>query len=339
MTVTRRGGWRRLGRRRFRYETARGERIDDERALERIRGLAIPPAWTDVWISPNPRAKLQATGLDTAGRRQYLYHPDYRAAQDERKFDRLVRFGELLPGLRSRMARHLELDPYEPDWTSAVALSFVNRAWFRVGSERYAKSARTYGVTTLRKRHASVVRDRVAFRFRAKHRVLVRTTIVDSELADAVGALLELPGGSRLFRYRREGELGILTGARLNEYIAEHLGEDFTAKDFRTWGGTLTAAIAFAQHGPPASPGEERRILAAVMRRVGEELGNTATVARSAYVSPAVVEQWRAGRTLEGSFPARRLHVVHGHAGRLSAEEKALLTLLRSWRARRARAA
>lgn len=338
MTVTRRGGWRRLGRRRFRYEDARGNRIDDEQALERIRGLAIPPAWSDVWISPNPRAKLQATGTDAAGRRQYLYHPDYRAAQDERKFERLVRFGELLPGLRSTMAEHLDLDPYEPDWTSAVALSFVNRAWFRVGSERYARRARTYGVTTLRKRHASVRRDRVTFRFRAKHRALVRTTIVDSELAEAVGALLEYPGGSRLFRYSREGEPALLTGARLNEYISEHLGAGFTAKDFRTWGGTLTAAIAFAQHGPPESSGEERRVLAAVMRRVGEELGNTASVARSAYVSPAVVEQWRAGRTLEG-VPARRLHVVHGHARGLSPEEKALLVLLRSSRRRRARAA
>ena len=337
--MARRGGWRRLGRKRFRYEDARGNPIEDEAALERIRSLVIPPAWTDVWISPNQRAKLQATGIDAAGRRQYLYHPEFRAAQDRQKFDRLVRFGELLPGLRRQMARDLELGAYEPEWAAAVALSFVNRAWFRVGSERYAKQTRTYGVTTLRKRHASVRGDRVTFRFRAKHKVLVRTSIVDPVLADSIDALLEYPGGSRLFRFERDGEPGVLTGAMLNEYVGEHLGDDFTTKDFRTWGGTLTAAIAFAEHGPPASAGEERRVLAAVMRRVGEELGNTASVARSAYVSPAVVEQWRSGRTLEGVAAGRRRPVLVGTTKGLLPEEKALLTLLRSWRIRRARAA
>ncbi len=336
--MARRGGWRRLGRKRFRYEDARANPIDDEDQLERIRALAIPPAWTDVWISPNPRAKLQATGLDAAGRRQYLYHPDFRAAQEQQKFDRLVRFGELLPGLRKHMAAHLQLDPYEPQWTAAVALSFVNRAWFRVGSERHAKRTRTYGVTTLRKRHATVRGDRVTFRFRGKHRVLVRTSIVDPALADAVEALLGYPGGSRLFRFEREGEPALLTGPILNEYVDTHLGGGFTTKDFRTWGGTLTAAIALAEQGPPESPGEERRTLAAVMRRVGDELGNTASVARSSYVSPAVVEQWRAGRTLAGSYDARRPRLA-GQARGLLPEEKALLTLLRSWRARRARAA
>ncbi len=337
--MARRRGWRRLGRKRFRYEDAHGDPIDDEEALDRIRSLAIPPAWTDVWISPNPRAKLQATGTDAAGRRQYLYHPDYRAAQEQEKFDRLVRFGELLPGLRKQMAGHLALGPYDPSWAAAVALSFVNRAWFRVGSERYAKQARTYGITTLRKSHAAVRGDRVTFRFRAKHRVLVRTSIVDPLLADAVDALLEYPGGSRLFRFERDGEPVLLTGAILNEYVGEHLGDDFTTKDFRTWGGTLTAAIALAEHGPPESPSEERRVLAAVMRRVGEELGNTASVARSAYVSPAVIEQWRSGRTLEGVTRGRKRPVLVGAPKGLQPEEKALLTLLRSWRIRRALAA
>jgi DNA topoisomerase-1 len=336
--MTRRGGWRRLGRKRFRYEDSRGKPIADEAALERLRALAIPPAWQEVWISPNPGAKLQATGTDAAGRRQYLYHPDFRAAQDEQKFDRLVRFGELLPDLRRQVSRHLELDELEQPWTAAVALSFVNRAWFRVGSERYARHARTYGVTTLRKRHANVRGDRVTFRFRGKGRALVRTTIVDPELADAVDVLLDYPGGSRLFRYERDGGPALLTGTILNEYIAEHLGPGFTAKDFRTWGGTLTAALAFAEHGPPESPGDERRILAAVMRRVGEELGNTASVARSSYVSPAVVEQWREGRVLEG-FSLPRPAIVRTRRTALLPEEKALLTLLRSWRIRRAKAA
>jgi DNA topoisomerase I len=338
--MTRRGGWRRRGRKpRFRYEDARGRPITDEAALDRIQKLVIPPAWKGVWISPNPGAKLQATGVDAAGRRQYLYHPAFRAAQEEKKFERLVRFGELLPQLRKRMVEHLDLAPYEQDWTSAVALSFVNRAWFRVGSERYVRQTRTYGVTTLRKRHASVRGDRVAFRFPGKHRVLVRTTVVDADLAEAVRALLDYPRGTRLFRFEREGEPALLTGPILNAYVAEHLGPDFTSKDFRTWGGTLTAAIALAEHGPPESAADERRILASVMRRVGEELGNTASVARSSYVSPAVIEQWREGRTLEDGFPKRRLTVVHGRTLDLLPEEKALLTLLRSWRIRQARAA
>lgn len=245
---------------------AHGNRIDDDR-LERIEALAIPPAWRDVWISPNASARLQATGVDRAGRRQYLY-----------------------------------------------------------------------GITTLTKRHVSVRGQRIRFQYRGKHGILVRTTLVDDELADALRAFLRLEGGSRLLRFDRDGTLGNVTGPVLNAYIGEHLAPGFTAKDFRTWGGTLTAAVALAEHGPPGSAAEERRVLAAVMRRVGGELGNTPAVARASYVSPAVIEQWRDGRTLE-RFRERRLRVVSGRDTALLAEEAALLSLLRSWRIRRSRAA
>lgn len=341
--MTRRGGWRRLGRKpRFRYQDARGRPITDEQALERIGALAIPPAWREVWISPNARAKLQATGVDSTGRRQYLYHASYRAAQEARKFDRLVRFGELLPSLRARMTEHLELGPYEQEWAAAVALSLVNRAWFRVGSERYARRTRrtrTYGVTTLRKRHVRVRGQRVTFEFRGKHRILVRSTIVDPDLASAVATLLDLPGDTRLFRFERNGSRPLLTAQLLNAYLAEHLDPGFTAKDFRTWGGTLTAAMALAEHGPPATAADERRVLAAVMRRVGDELGNTASVARSSYVSPAVVELWREGRTIDGEYQRRRPRIVRSRVTELLPEEAALLALLRSSRAGRKRAA
>jgi DNA topoisomerase-1 len=337
--VPRRGGWRRLGKRRpFRYVDSRGRRITDERHLERVEKLVIPPAWTDVWISPNPSARLQATGLDAAGRRQYLYHPAYRAAQEQAKFERLVRFGELLPGLRERVADDLELGPYEREWACALGVTLVNRAWFRVGSERSTRASRTYGITTLTKRHVAVRGRHVTFRFRAKHGVLVRTTLVDEELAEAVRALLRYDSGGRLLRFDRDGAPANLTAAALNAYIAEHLGEDFTAKDFRTWGGTLAAAVALAEHGPPDETTDERRVLAAVMRGVGAELGNTAAVARSSYVSPAVVEQWRDGRTLE-HFRDRKLRVVSGRNAGLRKEEAALVSLLRSWRIRRAQAA
>ncbi len=245
----------------------------------------IPPAWEDVWISANAAARLQATGIDAAGRRQYLYHPDFRARQEQAKYDQLVRFGELLPAFRERAAHDLEEGPYGRNWACAVAATLINRGWFRVGSERYARTGRTYGITTLTKRHVSVRGHRIRFQYRGKHRVLVRTTVVDAELADAIKALLQYGGGARLLRFERDGAPANLTGQVLNAYIAENLAPAFSAKDFRTWGGTLTA-VALAEHGPPASAAEDRRVVAAVMRRVGEELGNTAAVARASYVSP-----------------------------------------------------
>jgi DNA topoisomerase-1 len=336
--VARLGGWRRVGRApRFRYVDSRGTPIDDEERLERVQSLVIPPAWRDVWISPSPQAKLQATGVDSAGRTQYLYHPEHRAAQEQAKFDRLVRFGELLPELREQVRRDLRAGPYELGWACGVAVTLVNRGWFRVGSDRHARNGRTYGVTTLYKRHVAVRGQRLTFRFHSKNRSLVRTTLVDATLARAVRELLDLPGGSRLLRFEREGGLANLTAPLLNEYIAEHLGEGFTAKDFRTWGGTLTAAIALAEHGPPADEAEAKRVLAAVMRNVGKELGNTAAVARASYVSPAVVEQYCEGRTLSTFRPQER-RAVSARRG-LSREERALLSLLRSSRLRRARAA
>ena len=219
-----RGGWRRLGRRRFRYVDSHDVRITDDEQLERIAALAIPPAWTDVWISPSPRARLQATGVDAAGRKQYVYHDSYRAAQERAKFERLLEFARLLPRLRGRTTRHLRLGPYEREWVCAVAIGLINKAWFRVGSEQHARSARTYGVTTLRKRHVSVDGDEITFCFRAKNRKLVRRSIESSALAAGVEALLELPNGSRLFRFERDGELANLTSPLLNDYLADNLG-------------------------------------------------------------------------------------------------------------------
>ena len=167
--MARRGGWRRAGgRRRFRYLDARGNRIDDPAKLERIESLVIPPAWRDVWISPRPGAKLQASGLDAAGRRQYLFHPVFRAQQEQAKFDKLVRFAEKLPDLREAMGEHMLLEPYERERVCAIAVRLINMGWFRVGSDRYAKSSRTYGVTTLNKSHVTVRGSRVTFKFRAK---------------------------------------------------------------------------------------------------------------------------------------------------------------------------
>jgi DNA topoisomerase I len=257
-------GWTRQGRKgAFRYVDQRDRRVDDPAKLERVEQLAIPPAWKDVWISPSPRAKLQATGYDKAGRKQYLYHPSYRAAQEQAKYDRLIQFAEKLPDLRTSMAEHLDKDALDRERVSAIALRLINLGWFRVGSERHAKESGTYGITTLTRRHVEVRGHRVRLAFRGKHAVQVRTELVDSELAAAIRELLALRGGARIFRYEWEGSVYNLTSKRLNDYVKLYLGADFTAKDFRTWGGTLLAAVAFAEHanrhGFPASATEEKR--------------------------------------------------------------------------------
>jgi DNA topoisomerase I len=306
--------------------------------LARIEALRIPPAWKDVWISPRPHAKLQATGIDKAGRRQYLYHPEYRARQEQAKYDKLVRFAERLPALRQAMSEHLDEEPLGFEWTAAVAVRLINEGWFRVGNERYARSYKTFGITTLRRGHVTVRGSRITFRFRAKHRVLVHTVLVDPELAAAMKQLLALPGGRRLFRYERDGEIYNLGARKLNDYIREYMGDEFTAKDFRTWGGTLVAAIELAEAPPAETETATKRTVAAVMRKVGERLGNTPAVARASYVSPAVVEQYLDGRTID-DFRPRHLRVVGARDLELDAEEQALLSLLRSWRIRRAREA
>jgi DNA topoisomerase-1 len=322
--MARRGGWRRLGRRRFRYVDSRGRPITDEAHLERLRSLAIPPAWEDVWISPNAAADLQATGIDSAGRKQYLYSERHRAARGQEKFDRLLEFARGLPTLRARAEHDLRRGPYEPEWACAIAIGVVNKAWFRVGSDRHARSARTYGVTTLTKRHVEIEGEEIRFVFRTKNHALVRRTLRSVPLARELGHLLALEG-SRVFRYEREGELVALTAQHLNDYIGEQLGNGFTAKDFRTWGGTLVAASELARHGPAESERVAKRILSRVMAAVGRELGNTPTVARESYVSPVVLDAYLAGRTLEDFRGGR----TRGPA-RMSVDERALLRLLRA---------
>jgi DNA topoisomerase-1 len=331
-------GWSRRGsKQRFRYVDAAGKEITDEAKLARIAALAIPPAWKDVWISPVARAKLQATGVDAAGRTQYLYHPSFRAKQEQAKYDRLVRFAERLPRLREAMAEHMALEGLPPERVAAIAVRLINLGWFRVGTDRYAKASRTFGITTITKRHVTVRGSRISFKYRGKHQVMIRSAIVDQELADAMRELLAVPG-ARVFQFESDGRYCNLESRRLNDYIREYMGEDFTAKDFRTWGGTLLAAIALAEREPAETVSEQKRTIAAVMRTVGEQLGNTPAVARASYVSPAVVEQYLDDRTID-DFRPRHLRVVGARDMGLDLEEQALLSLLRSWRIRRAREA
>jgi DNA topoisomerase-1 len=334
-------GWSRKGRKgAFRYYDSSGKRIADEGKLARIEALAIPPAWKEVSISPRATAKLQATGFDAAGRKQYLYSADYRAQQERAKYDKLIRFGDALPSLREAMSLHFDQEEFDRERVSAIALRLIELGWFRVGSERYVRDG-TYGVTTLLRRHVEVRGRRIRLSFPAKHGIRVRTEIVDPDLAAAIKRLLEIKG-SRVFKYEWEGDTYNLTNKRLNDYVKIYLGDEFSAKDFRTWGGTLLAATYLAERaareGFPESEREQKRSVSAAMRRVAERLGNTPAVARSSYVSPAVVEQYLDGRTID-DFRPRHLRVVDARDVALSQEEQAMLSLLRSWRIRRAREA
>jgi DNA topoisomerase I len=337
-------GWTRKGRKgAFRYFDQSGRQITDAAKIERIEKLAIPPAWTGVCIASRPSAKVQATGYDKAGRKQYLYNAEFRAAQEQAKYDKLIRFADHLPDLRAALAADLDKDGLDRDRVAAVALRLINLGWFRVGNERYAKESRTYGITTLTRRHVTVRGGRISLAFRGKHNVQVRTTLVDDELAAAMKDILAVQKGGRVFRFRTEdGALANLTSRHLNEYVKQHMGPDFSAKDFRTWGGTLLAAIGFAERaqreGFPATKTDEKRAVAAVMRGVAQQLGNTPAVCRASYVAPAVVEQYLDGRTIE-DFRPRHLRVVGARQITLDPEEVALLSLLRSHRIRQARAA
>jgi DNA topoisomerase-1 len=336
--MAQRVGWSRGGsRRRFRYLDASGNEITDEQKLVRLRALAIPPAWRDVWINPSARANLQVTGIDAAGRKQYLYHPEFRAQQEAAKYAKLIRFAEALPGLRAAMADHSALEGLPEERVAAIAVRLINLGWFRIGTDRYAQSSRTFGITTLRKNHVVVRGSRISFRYRGKHSIMVRSAIVDAELAGAMKELLAQPG-ARLFQFEAAEGRSNLDSRRLNGYISAHLGEEFTAKDFRTWGGTLLAAIEFGERDPPETEAEAKKRIAVVMRKVAAKLGNTPAVARSSYVSPAVVEQYLDGRTIE-DFRPRKLRVVRARDVSLDPEESATLSLLRSWRIRSARTA
>jgi DNA topoisomerase I len=308
----------------FRYHDSRGREIRDLATIERFDKLAIPPAWSNVWIASSPRAKLQATGFDKAGRKQYRYHPDFRAAQEREKFERLVRFGQRLPDLREAAAEHLDRPDLDRERVCAIALRLIDLGWFRVGNDRHTDASGTYGITTLRKRHVTVSGNRVRLSFAGKGRAQVRTSLVDDELAVAIRELLAVPG-SRVFRYERDGGLCNLTSRTLNEYVKEYLGPEFTAKDFRTWGGTLLAAIAFAERARAGRDG--KGAITAVMQQVAERLGNTPAVCRQSYVAPAVVEAYLDGRTL-ADFRPRKLRIVAARQTGLEREEAALLELL-----------
>jgi DNA topoisomerase-1 len=321
--------WLRRGskRRGFWYETADGSRITDEAALERIKSLAVPPAWTEVRISPSPRSSLQAIGADTAGRVQRIYHPAFAARRQQRKFEKIVRFGERLPTLRRKTNEDIAQEGLSRERVLAIVVRLINDLYFRVGSEESVKRYRTFGVTTLRNWHLEIKGGRLVFSFTGKHHIKHRRIIVDEELAALMRDVKQL-GGPRLFQYYdTEGRKRAISPRDVNDYIKAATGPEFSAKDFRTWGGTLLAAVELAEIGCCEDERERKRRVTKALKRVAERLGNTPAVCRTSYIHPAVLESYLKGRTLE-EFRPRTQRRVQRQEPEVLPEEEALLKLL-----------
>jgi DNA topoisomerase-1 len=316
-------GRRRAGRG-FVYFAPGGKRITAPKELERIRGLAVPPAWEEVWISPDPDGHLQATGRDARGRKVYRYHPGYRELRDRAKFDRLAAFGDALEHIRQRVADDLARPGLPPEKVLAAVVRLLERTMIRVGNEEYAQANRSYGLTTLRTRHARFDAGSLRFVFRGKSGRQHRVGLDDRRLARVVRRCQELPG-QRLFQYLDEdGEQRAVTSSDVNAYLRDAAGIDVTAKDFRTWTGTLLAVSTLVGVKRPSSKRLAAQRLRSVIEVVADKLGNTVTVCRSSYVHPAVVDAW-----LDGSLPRRwRAGPARDRKAMLAAERK-LLKLLR----------
>lgn len=274
----------------FGYRDAGGKPVRDAKTLERIRRLAIPPAWTQVWISPRANGHIQAVGRDGRGRKQYRYHPEWRAARDESKYGRLVAFGRALPRLRRRIAADLERPGLPREKVLAAAVRLLEITLIRVGNAEYARANGSFGLTTLRDRHARVTSSGATFEFRGKGGKVHRTGFQDRRLARVVKACQDLPG-QRLFQYLdEEGARHAVESADVNAYLREAMGGDFSAKDFRTWAGTVGAARALLLRRPPADAAEAKAAVNLCVKAVAGVLGNTPAVCRACYIHPAVVE-------------------------------------------------
>ena len=280
----------------FVYHDPKGRRIIDERVLARIRALAIPPAWTDVWICPRASGHIQAVGRDAKGRKQYRYHPDWSAHAAATKFARLSEFARALPKLRRRVEADLARRGPSREKVLATAVRLLEITLIRVGNAQYAKQNRSYGLTTLHKRHLEVDGTALTFAFKGKSGIEHEVRVRDRRLATVVRKLRELPG-QQLFKYRdADGDLCPVTSDDVNAYIREAMGEQFSAKDFRTWAGTVSAARALREQEPPSSPTEAKRRITVCVKAVAGLLGNTPTVCRSSYVHPKVFELYQDGR-------------------------------------------
>jgi DNA topoisomerase I len=284
----------------FMYLDEEGRRITDAEIVARITALVIPPAWRDVWISPDPFGHIQATGIDQRGRKQYLYHPRWRERRDLEKFDDMIAFARALPALRSVVDHDIALDDMSREQVLACAARLLDRGFFRIGSEEYAVTNETYGLATMRKEHVTLDGEVVRFDYIAKESKRRVQAIIDPEIADIVGTLKRRRGGGEeLLAYKRDGHWCDVRSPDINAYLKAATGLDISAKDFRTWGATVLAAVGLAVIEPEGlSRTARKRAIVRAVKEVAFYLGNTPAVARNSYIDPRVFDRYRDGQTI-----------------------------------------
>jgi DNA topoisomerase I len=301
----------------FSFEDADGTVIEDEETLERIRALVIPPAWKEVWICPDPFGHIQATGYDEAGRKQYLYHERWQQRQAERKFEQVREFAAKLPKLRRAVTADLRRQGMPRERALACAIRLLDLGFFRIGGETYAEENESFGLATVRREHVTIKRNEVVFDFPAKSGQRRIQSIRDAAARRALEAMHRRRGGPEdLLAYRQGSEWRDLRSDEINEYIHETIGEEFSAKDFRTWHGTVLAAVELAGEQPSRSEAAAKRAIARAVDRVSEALGNTPAVCRASYVDPRVLDRYRDGVTIspppatDGRLSAKARHRI-----------------------------
>ena len=310
------------------YYAPNGVRIRDGDKRKRLNGLAIPPAWTDVWICPDPAGHIQATARDARGRKQYRYHSSYREACDRSKFRHMLEFSEVLPRLRERIERDLAGDELSRKQVLATVIRLLDRTLIRVGNDEYAKENKSFGLTTLRRRHVEVEGTLLRFTFRGKSGVEHNVSLTDKRLARIIQRCQDLPG-TELFQYLdANGKRHTIASDDVNAHLREITRRDVTAKDFRTWGGTMAAAMALRATGPAASQREAERNIVAAIDLVSHRLGNTRAVCRKYYVHPALIEAYLEGRTVPLAEEAPRKRARTGRTAALRRDEVAVLQFL-----------
>jgi DNA topoisomerase I len=311
----------------FRYVGSSGTRITDRKILDRIRGLVIPPAWTDVWICRDPNGHLQVTGHDVKGRKQYRYHPRWREVRDENKYNRLISFARALPRIRRRVARDLRRKRLPREKVLAAVIKLLETTLVRVGNDEYAEANKSFGLTTMRDRHARVVRGKIRMEFSGKSGVDHEIDIYDLRLVEVVKKCQELPGQELLQYVDEEGKVHDVGSSDVNEYLREVSGDDFSAKDFRIWAGTALAAEALKEFEDFDTKTAAKRNVTRAIERVAERLGNTKAVCRKCYVHPAIVDAYM-DRSLLETLKNRAETELRRGVSRLPAEEAAVLALL-----------
>jgi DNA topoisomerase-1 len=305
----------------FTYLDSGGRRLRDRYAMARIRSLAIPPAWTDVWICASENGHLQATGRDAKDRKQYRYHVDFIAIRDSAKYERLMEFAKALPAMRTTIAAHMALAGLPQDKVLATIVHLLDTTLIRVGNDSYARDNASYGITTLRNGHVRVAGGELRFQFKGKSGKSWRVTMRDRRVAKIIRSCQELPG-QQLFQYLDEaGNALRVTSTDVNEYLRRLSGRDVTAKDFRTWAGTVLAANLLHEMGRPDSATAAKRQISAALHQVAARLGNTVAICRKCYIHPSVLEDYAAG--------ALRLRRMKAKAAGLRPEEAATLRFLR----------